>query len=86
MATEKTSNLQAKRKKADPVIRKYIAELELENEKLQRQIAKLEVQKVSSENRLKALEEEIKENKPQINFSVVDYANTKTKAPEKSPK
>lgn len=86
MATEKTSNLQAKRKKADPVIRKYIAELELENEKLQRQIAKLEVQKVSCENRLKALEEEIKENKPQINFSVVDYANTKTKAPEKSPK
>lgn len=43
----------------------YVSELKKENARLQLQIAKYEVKQMSLENRIKALEKEVKENKPE---------------------
>jgi hypothetical protein len=48
----------------------YVAALEAENAKLHRQIAKLEVSLRSTENRLKAVEAEFKENRPTLNYNI----------------
>jgi hypothetical protein len=46
-------------KSVDPVIKNYVIALESENLKLQKKIAKFQVDKVSSKNRITALEKEI---------------------------
>jgi DNA-directed RNA polymerase beta' subunit len=56
----KSTNLQTLLKTAQPEVRKYVAELEAENLKLQKQVAKFQVKEVSSKNRITALEIEIK--------------------------
>jgi len=56
----KALDLKSKRKASDPEVQNYIAALESENLKLQKQIAKCHVEKMSSDNRILALEEIIK--------------------------
>lgn len=60
-----TPTLHAKLKKADSEVKLYVSELKKENARLQLQIAKYEVKQMSLENRIKALEKEVKENKPE---------------------
>jgi len=52
------SSLRTKLKAADSEIQNYVIALEKENLKLQREIAKYQVQHVTLENRIKILEEE----------------------------
>jgi predicted MPP superfamily phosphohydrolase len=52
------SSLRTKLKTADSEIQNYVIALEKENLKLQREIAKYQVQHVTLENRIKILEEE----------------------------
>lgn len=52
------SELQAKLKKADPIVRDYVSELEMRNAKRQLQIVKLEAEKVELNGRIKALEKQ----------------------------
>ena len=47
-------------KSADPEIRNYIEKLESENRNLQKKIAQLQVKHLSAQNRISALEDEIK--------------------------
>jgi regulator of replication initiation timing len=60
-----TSELKKKLKACEPEIRDYVSYLQLENAKLQRRIAKLEAEKITSDNRVRALEKELKKGKPQ---------------------
>lgn len=62
--------LQVKLKKAHPDVKQYIAELKKENERLQAQIAKYQVKQFSLDNRMKALEKEIEENRPVVHFNL----------------
>ena len=82
--TKSAFDLQSKLKKADPTIRNYVHELESENEKLQRQIAKLQVHEVSSDNRIKALEKALKEDAPQVHINVADFRLTEEQMIEKA--
>jgi hypothetical protein len=66
MAKEKPSGLKAKLQKADPVIRKYIAELEKRNAKRQDEIVSLEADKVERDGKIEALRKEIKKGKPPV--------------------
>lgn len=50
-----SSELQAKLKKSDPKVQRYVTALKAENEKLECQIAKLEAEKVTLESRIKAI-------------------------------
>ena len=54
------SDINAKLKKADPIIKKYIAELTKRNERLEAQAAKDKVINMSLQNRIKALERELR--------------------------
>lgn len=78
------SDLQAKLKKADPIIRNYVSELEAENAKLQRQIAKFQVKDVSRDNRIKALEKAIKEDTPQVHIDIANFRLTEEQMTEKA--
>lgn len=60
------SSPKARLKKADPVVKMYVAELEKENARLQAQIVKYEAKQLSLDNKVKAVERELKENKPQF--------------------
>jgi predicted nucleic acid-binding Zn-ribbon protein len=51
---------------SSPRIREYIAQLTAENERLNKALVKKEVSLLSLNSKLKALEEEIKENKPEF--------------------
>jgi len=53
---KKTSSLSTKLKQCDPQVKDFIRALKAENAKLQVQIAKLEVDKITKDNRVKALE------------------------------
>ena len=64
MSAQKTSELKMLLEKADTHIKQYVSAMEAENAKLQRQIAKLEVNQVSLNNRVKALEKELKKHDP----------------------
>lgn len=59
MPAENAPDLDTLLKKADARIKHFVAALKAENAGLQRQIAKLEANKVSSENRIKALASEL---------------------------
>lgn len=54
-----TPELKKKLKMCELEIRDYTTYLQLENAKLQRRIAKLEAEKVTSDNRIRALKKEI---------------------------
>lgn len=54
---------------SSPRIKEYIAQLTAENERLNRSLVKKEVSLLTLNSKVKALEEEIKENKPE--FKVV---------------
>ena len=58
MTAKPSSELQVKLKKADPIVRRYIAELEARNTKRQNQIVVLEADKLERDARIKALEKE----------------------------
>lgn len=57
----KSTDLQTALKSSDLSVQQYVVELEVENAKLHKKIAQLEVKNVSSNNRIIALQEEIKE-------------------------
>lgn len=65
-----TPELKKKLKACEPEIRNHVAYLQLENSKLQRRIAKLEAEKVTSDNRIRALEKELKKTKPSVNVII----------------
>jgi hypothetical protein len=67
-------------RRADATIRQYVAALEAENAKLHRQVAKLEVQDLSNRNRIDALEKELEDNRPKVNFSINTGAHETTEA------
>ena len=58
--------LQRKLKICEPEIILYVTELELENAKLQKKIAKFEVEKITSKNRIIALQEELNKLKKRV--------------------
>jgi hypothetical protein len=60
-----------KLRRTDPDLSAYVAELEKENLRLQKQVAKLQVESVSKNNKIKAL----KQVGPKIKVGVVDYAS-----------
>src|ERR1041384_415321 len=60
------SDLKTKLKKADPDIRRYVVQLEARNAKLHRSILDMEAEKVDRNNRIKALEQQWKEKKVDI--------------------
>ena len=62
MATQKTPDLKALLKKADAPLKYYVAELEAQNLKLQKQIAKLQANEITLKNRVKALEKELRKH------------------------
>ena len=49
---------------SNPLIKEYIRQLIAENERLNKALVKKEVLLLSSNSKIKALEDEIKENKP----------------------
>lgn len=51
-------------------VKEYIAQLTAENARLNKALVKREVSILSLNNRIKALEEEIKENKPELKINV----------------
>ncbi|MGH9699757.1 MAG: hypothetical protein ACRD52_09895 [Candidatus Acidiferrales bacterium] len=55
---------------AQPELQSYVVELESENAKLHKQIAKLQVQDMSKQNRIAALENELKEETKKHGFSL----------------
>jgi hypothetical protein len=55
----KTAQFRAKLKQCEPEIRQYIATLESQNLKLQRQVGKLEAINITADNKIKALETRI---------------------------
>jgi len=65
-----TPEFKKKLKACEPEIRDHVAYLQLENTKLQRRIAKLEAVKITSDNRVRALEKELKKSKPPANVIV----------------
>jgi hypothetical protein len=71
-------DLTSKLKASDPELKNYVLELEKENFKLQRQIAKLQVKDVSQQNQIPAL----KKAQPKMIVRVTNYA----KADDKSKK
>src|SRR5260370_42135042 len=64
------SDLNAKLKKADPIVRAYVAELGKRNAKRQRQIVALEADKVERDGRITALQKEMKENRPEVHLNI----------------
>lgn len=66
-----THDLKSSLKKAQPIVRQYVAELEARNAKLQHKIVKLEADKMERDHRIKAFEKELKELKkppPEMNL------------------
>jgi predicted nucleic acid-binding Zn-ribbon protein len=59
-----STTLKTKLKAIDPEIREYIRELTARNSKLQKQLVKLEVDKVELNNRIRALTDELKKGRP----------------------
>jgi predicted nuclease with TOPRIM domain len=57
ISVNRPSSLTAKLKAADVELRNYLIELEKENLKLHKQLAKLQVKNVSMQNEIKALKE-----------------------------
>jgi len=68
--TKKPSELKAKLKNAEPIVRAYVAELEARNAKRQRQIVQLEADKVERDGRIKALEAQLKEKKVDVRINI----------------
>jgi len=58
--------LQGKLKLCDLEVVNFVAELQLENAKLQKKIAKFEVEKITSKNRITALQEELNKLKKRV--------------------
>jgi hypothetical protein len=67
---KRPSNLTSKLKVSDPELKNYMLELEKENLKLQKQIAKFQVKDVSQQNQIIAL----KKAQPKIIVQVRDFA------------
>lgn len=67
---KKAPHLQTKLQNADPQVKMYISELTKENALLQKQIMKCEVKKVSLNNRINALEKEMKDNRGKFELIV----------------
>ena len=63
-------DLTSKLKAADPELKNYVLELEKENLKLQKQIAKFQVKDLSQQNQIIAL----KKAKPKSIVQIVDFA------------
>ena len=61
-----TPDLQRKLKLCELEVVNFVAELQLENAKLQKKIAKFEVEKITSKNRIIALQEELNKLKKQV--------------------
>src|SRR6185369_8530582 len=72
-----TKKTKPRRKAPERSTQQYITALEAENAKLHRQVAKLQVQERSTQNRLKALEKEFQENRPTVSLNI----NTATHEP-----
>ena len=62
--------LEVKLNASDPDIQRYIAALTAENLKLQKQIAKCQARQVTLNNRIAALEQELKENRPEFHVNI----------------
>jgi hypothetical protein len=71
MSKQTRSELQTKLKKADPIVRQYVAELEKRNAQRQREIVKLELDKVEQDAKIKALQKEAKARAPTFNVNIV---------------
>ena len=67
---KEASDLKAKLKKADPQVKDYISELGRRNAKLQHQIVKMQADNMERDNRIKALEKELKIHASQKKFTV----------------
>lgn len=62
--------LEVKLNASDPDVQRYISALMAENLKLQKQIAKCQAGQVTLNNRIVALEQEIKENRPEFHVNI----------------
>lgn len=66
----KSPALKLSLKSCEPIVNEYVRQLELQNTKLQKQIAKLESKDITNINRIKALEHEIKRKLPDQKWEV----------------
>ncbi|MGD9604419.1 MAG: hypothetical protein AB7O99_09345 [Dongiaceae bacterium] len=62
--------LEEKFNASDPDVQRYITALKAENSKLQKQIARRQAGQVTLDNRIVALEQEIKENRPGFHVNI----------------
>jgi uncharacterized metal-binding protein len=58
MATR--TSLESALKRTDRIVREYVIDLKRQNAKLQREVAKLEAERVTARNRITALERQLK--------------------------
>jgi len=70
MTVHPFQELEVKVNASDPDIQRYISALMAENLKLQKQIAKCQAGQVTLNNRIVALEKEIKENRPEFHVNI----------------
>jgi hypothetical protein len=75
-AMKRPPDLRSKLKASDPELKNYVLELEKENLKLQRQIAKLQVKDVFQQNQITAL----KKAQPKTIVQVTNYAKADDKS------
>ncbi len=79
---QRPSSVSRALKTAKPELQRYVVALESENGKLHRQIAKLQVQDVSKQNRILALEKENKElsKKHGYHLQIIDLSDQEKKS------
>jgi hypothetical protein len=76
---QRSLGLTSKLKQSDPELKNYVFELEKENLRLQRQIAKLQVKDVSQQNQINAL----KKAQPKMIVRLTNYATADKKIKKK---
>ena len=70
MTKSETATLAARLQKADPIVRRFVAELKVRIEKLHRQIVKLESDIVERDSRAKGMQDEVKRLRKQKPFGL----------------
>ncbi len=70
MTAHPFTELEVKLNASDPDVQRYVFALKEENLKLQKQIAKYQAAQVTLNNRIVALEQEIKENRAEVHVTI----------------
>ncbi|WP_137896536.1 hypothetical protein [Ramlibacter sp. 2FC] len=80
---EQKTTLEAKLCESDPMIQAYVRELEKANERLNDEIVKKDVKVIGLSNKVKALEKQLRENRPE--FKIVMNLGDSDQGDERMP-